>query len=270
MTRWFCKIGGKQYGPYAEQDLRRLADEGRLLPDDQLRDGRDGAWFPAEQMRELFRGGKGDDRDDFDEEEADDLPRRRKKDRKPSNYFQVLNQNLWASDAQWKKILAIIALLLFLLPLVIAVFSFLNVMVSDRRAGLGGVVAGIVWAVVMPFVVVSIFFADAFLFGFVCKAFRVRLDKRYHGVLDLFAFCYLIELVPLLIRFLVGLGSRQAGLLLALLDPIVQAGVLGYFIHASWGLSSQRAWMIAGVRFGYQMLFMLLYVALMFTLFVSD
>src|SRR5262245_36851178 len=100
MARWFCKIGGKQYGPYAEEDLRRLVGEGRLLPDDQLRDGREGAWFPADEMRDLFRRPVRDDADDFEEEEDSDLPRRRKRG-KPSNYFQILSQNLWAPDAQW-------------------------------------------------------------------------------------------------------------------------------------------------------------------------
>lgn len=270
MARWYCKIGGKQYGPYAEQDLRRLADEGRLLPDDQLRDGRDGAWFPAQEMHDLFRAPARDDADDDYDDEDGDLPRRRRKNRQRSNYFQVLSQNLWASEAQWKQILTIIMILLFLIPLVVVVISVFTAMATHGRAGLRGVIAGLVWAPVLPMALALVFFADALLFGLVCTAFRVRLDKRYHGVLDLFAFCYLIGLVPLLIRFFVGLGSRQVGLLLALCDPIVQAVVLGYFIRATWGLSSQRAWLLAGARFGYQMLFMLLYVALMFSLFVSE
>jgi len=268
MARWYCKIGGKQYGPYAEQDLRRLADEGRLLPEDELRDGRDGAWFPADDMRDLFRAPARDDGDDWDDDE-EDRPRRRRKERKGSNYFEVFSQNLWASDAQWKKILGIIMLLLFLLPLIVAVFAFLRAMATFGREGGASLVAGLVWAPVLPLVFAMLFFADAIMFGLVCKAFRVRLDKRYHGVLDLFAFCYLIAMAPLLVRFLVGLASRQVGLLLAVLDPFVQAAVLGYFIHASWGLSGQRTWMLAAVRFLYQMLFILCYLALMFAFFVT-
>jgi hypothetical protein len=268
MARWFCKIGGKQYGPYAEQDLRRLVDEGRLLPDDHLRDGRDGGWFPADEMHDLFRRPARDDADDFDDEEDRDLPRRKKG--KPSNYFQILSQNLWASDAQWKKILTIVMVLLFVLPLVVAVFSLFTAMATMGRAGLAGVIVGLVWAPVLPLTMGLIFFADALLFGLVCKAFAVRLDKRYHGVLDLFAFCYLIAMAPLLIRFLVGLANRKIGLLLGLLDPVVQAVVLGYFIYSSWGLSGQRAWLLAGARFGYQMLFMILYVVLMYVLFFGD
>lgn len=51
---WFCKISGHQLGPLSSQQLRAMAAEGRLAPEDHVRQGAQGPWLPAAQVKGLF------------------------------------------------------------------------------------------------------------------------------------------------------------------------------------------------------------------------
>jgi len=51
---WFCKISGKQVGPLSPQQLKLLADKGKLRPEHQVRQGANGSWFPAIRVKGLF------------------------------------------------------------------------------------------------------------------------------------------------------------------------------------------------------------------------
>lgn len=262
MPDWFCKIDGKTYGPYPGEQLRRLADEGRLLPEDYVRAGTDGAWLPAEEMRDLFPEARRDERferDEVDDEDDDGRPRRRRKSRKGANYFRVLWQN-FQSGGQWLQLLGI-------------AFGF-EVLLSIVFRVIGGIVdwgrhPGLVLLVILADTALAAFwlavayFADVLVFGVMCLILNVRLDPRRDSVLDLFAYCYLIAVAPKLISYVVGLGSIQGAVLLTLLYPFFHL-VLGYFLYKHWGLSSQRTMILAGARFGYQMLYLIGYVLYMF------
>lgn len=49
-TNWFCRIAGRDYGPYGVEQLLAFAREGRLSPIDFVRDSIDGIWLPAAQL----------------------------------------------------------------------------------------------------------------------------------------------------------------------------------------------------------------------------
>ncbi len=51
---WFCKISGNQLGPLSSQQLRAMVAEGRLAPEDHVRQGAQGPWLPAAQVKGLF------------------------------------------------------------------------------------------------------------------------------------------------------------------------------------------------------------------------
>lgn len=53
---WFCKIAGQELGPMPAQELKALAAQGRLHPDDLVRHGRQAAWVPAGRLKGLFSG----------------------------------------------------------------------------------------------------------------------------------------------------------------------------------------------------------------------
>ncbi len=53
---WYCLIGGRQSGPLSAAQLREMAGDGRLLPEDSLRNGPSGPWVPAVQVKGLFSG----------------------------------------------------------------------------------------------------------------------------------------------------------------------------------------------------------------------
>jgi len=53
-TEWFCEISDEQLGPLSSQQLKTMADEGRLTGEDRVRQGTDGAWVPAGRVKGLF------------------------------------------------------------------------------------------------------------------------------------------------------------------------------------------------------------------------
>jgi len=53
-VEWFCKILGEVTGPFSAHQLKELAQQGRLAPQDQVRNGGDGSWTMAERVKGLF------------------------------------------------------------------------------------------------------------------------------------------------------------------------------------------------------------------------
>ncbi|NQU20238.1 MAG: DUF4339 domain-containing protein [Candidatus Nealsonbacteria bacterium] len=53
-TQWFCEISGEQHGPVSSQQLKAMADKGRLTAEDRVRQGDDGSWVPASRVKGLF------------------------------------------------------------------------------------------------------------------------------------------------------------------------------------------------------------------------
>lgn len=244
MTDWYCKIAGKLYGPYDHARLRHMAAEGRLLPDDLVRDGEDGEWFPAEEIENLFPEGRRAEREADDDD--DDRPRRRKK-RKSVNYYSALITNLqqggnWLQYVGWT-----------------AVFEGLlrgaTELIVMLRAGDIDPVAFILWTIVGAIMVLAYCFVDVLLFGIVCVLLKVGLDPRRHHVLDLFGYAYVVGLFVILFRMLTSCISSMIAEFVLLLIPFFHGVVFVYLLQHYWDLSAQKAWGLAGIRFAYQMLF---------------
>ncbi len=51
---WYCKIAGEERGPLSAQDLKALAADGQLAPEDLVRHGVHAAWVTAGRVRGLF------------------------------------------------------------------------------------------------------------------------------------------------------------------------------------------------------------------------
>ncbi len=51
---WFCKISEEQLGPFSSRQIKELVAEGRLSPGDHVRQGTDGPWQRAGEVRGLF------------------------------------------------------------------------------------------------------------------------------------------------------------------------------------------------------------------------
>jgi hypothetical protein len=256
MANWFCKIAGTVYGPYGGDDLRRLVGEGRLLSADTLRDGEDGEWFPAEEMENLFpemKRARPRDEDEFEDDDFD-RPRRRKSRQsgRPSNYYSVLLANL-RQGGQWKRFLGITFGLQVLIP---TVFNLIVLLIRAAQIPVHG--AGAIAGYILQFAALSLFYlaaafaVDVLIFGLVCLMFRVRINPRHDSVLDVFAFCYLVGLIPSLLRLFVSCGSFDVANYLLLVHPFVHGGVLVYLLVAYWGLPAGRAWALGAIRFGYQ------------------
>jgi len=54
MIQWYCKLSGKDAGPFSKEELRYLRDRGKLAPTDKVREGTAGEWKPAGSLGELF------------------------------------------------------------------------------------------------------------------------------------------------------------------------------------------------------------------------
>ena len=54
MTSWYCAIDGQQYGPLSTEELRDLAEQGRLRPTDHVRPTESDQWTKAAKVRGLF------------------------------------------------------------------------------------------------------------------------------------------------------------------------------------------------------------------------
>lgn len=53
-AEWFCQVKGRQLGPLTVGQLRAMAQQGHLRPQDLVRRGRTAAWVPAERVPGLF------------------------------------------------------------------------------------------------------------------------------------------------------------------------------------------------------------------------
>lgn len=244
MADWYCKIAGKLYGPFDHAKLRQMAAENRLLPNDLLREGADGDWFPAEEIEELFPDASRTRRDDDDDE--DDLPRRRKKRAKTVNYYSQSMRNLqefgtWTNYIGWTAVFA-------------GLMFGITTSITMVRAGDFEPVMFIVWLLGGAVLVLMVCLADVLLFGIPVVLMGVRLDPRRHHVLDLFGYAYVVSLAVILFRLLVSCLSAMIADFLFLLIPICYAIVFGYLMHNYWGLPGYKAWGLASVRFAYQTL----------------
>jgi hypothetical protein len=52
--QWMVRVEGKEYGPVDEDELREWREEGRLIPQNELRRVGDERWFPADELAEIF------------------------------------------------------------------------------------------------------------------------------------------------------------------------------------------------------------------------
>ena len=243
MADWYCKIGGKLYGPFDQARLRLMADEARLLPDDLLREGEDGDWFPAEEIENLFPVPAGRGARDHDDEGR---PRRKK--RKTVNYYRVMMQNLQEGGA-WTNYIGWTAVFEGLLR------GITVAIVGIREFDFQAVTMFVVWTIVGAIMLLAYCLVDVLLFGVPCVLLGVRLEPRRHHVLDLFGYAYVLGLAVILFRTLASCGSTMIAEFLLLLIPFVHATVFGYVMHNYWDLPAGKAWALAGIRFAYQMLF---------------
>jgi hypothetical protein len=241
MADWYCKIGGKLYGPFDHARLRLMADEARLLPDDLLREGEDGDWFPAEEIENLFPAPAGGELRDEDN-------RRRRKKRKTVNYYGVMMQNLQEGGA-WTNYIGWTAVFEGLLRgITVAV-------VAIREFNFDALTTFVVWTIVGAVMLLAYCLVDVLLFGVPCVLLGVRLEPRRHHILDLFGYAYVLGLAVVLFRTLTSCGSMIIADFLLLLVPVVHAIVFGYIMQNYWDLPAGKAWALAGIRFAYQMLF---------------
>jgi|GEM_PF-2828003 len=56
--QWYCRIGEQEMGPLTIDTLVQMVLQGRVFPDDMLRLGTTGDWFPAGAVEELFPAGR--------------------------------------------------------------------------------------------------------------------------------------------------------------------------------------------------------------------
>ncbi|MDZ7620699.1 MAG: DUF4339 domain-containing protein [Patescibacteria group bacterium] len=54
-TDWYCKIAGAELGPLSSQQLRALAADGRLRPEDEVCQGQGGKWVAADRVKGLLK-----------------------------------------------------------------------------------------------------------------------------------------------------------------------------------------------------------------------
>jgi hypothetical protein len=54
--QWMVRVEGKEYGPVDEEDLREWREEGRLIPQNEVRRVGDDRWIPAGEVPEIFAG----------------------------------------------------------------------------------------------------------------------------------------------------------------------------------------------------------------------
>jgi hypothetical protein len=54
-NQWYCRVDGEQYGPFSWEQMRAMADEGRLLAGSQVRRDGDRQWFLAGQVPSLLK-----------------------------------------------------------------------------------------------------------------------------------------------------------------------------------------------------------------------
>ena len=56
MARFYVQRGDKTFGPFESVQLKQLADSGRVIASDMIRQGEDGKWYSASEVKGLFVG----------------------------------------------------------------------------------------------------------------------------------------------------------------------------------------------------------------------
>lgn len=56
-AQWYYQVMGQQLGPVSPSQLRTMAGAGAVAPDTMVKQGTDGAWVFARQVRGLFEEG---------------------------------------------------------------------------------------------------------------------------------------------------------------------------------------------------------------------
>ena len=54
MPAWYIQDGEHQFGPYSDQELKRVAGTGKVTPETLVRQGENGNWFRADQISGLL------------------------------------------------------------------------------------------------------------------------------------------------------------------------------------------------------------------------
>ena len=54
MSEWYCKVMGEELGPMSSAELKRMADQGQLTPQDFVRREPDDNWSSASRVKGLF------------------------------------------------------------------------------------------------------------------------------------------------------------------------------------------------------------------------
>jgi len=52
-AEWYCFISGQVHGPFDSPTVKEMAARGQLKPSDQIRNGMEGEWIPADKSRGL-------------------------------------------------------------------------------------------------------------------------------------------------------------------------------------------------------------------------
>jgi hypothetical protein len=52
--QWYCEIAGREIGPLSPVQLQSMAAKGQIMPSDCVRQGSEGVWIPAQQVKGLF------------------------------------------------------------------------------------------------------------------------------------------------------------------------------------------------------------------------
>jgi hypothetical protein len=54
LDEWFCRIAGREIGPLSSEQLKTMAANGQILPNDRVRQGATANWTPADDVEGLF------------------------------------------------------------------------------------------------------------------------------------------------------------------------------------------------------------------------
>lgn len=141
---WYYRVGGKQRGPVTESQLRSMAEDGSLRPEDHVWQEGMPDWVEASSLSWLFSDAKPAGPPPFrsdDEEEEDYRPRRRRRKK---------------SDAWGAGEMTLFIILTVFIPLVGIIVGAIDLgSGGSRRRSQGGILLGL--GIVMVFVHLAIY-----------------------------------------------------------------------------------------------------------------
>lgn len=243
MAKWYCKIKGKELGPYTDAELRLMAKKGKLRPRDPVRSDVAMDWIKASAMDGLFTEDEILDDQDAAEEQRLRKDRRRQAAAEAGQGYYACLWNELAYGGEWLGAIIKAALINAIL------FGLTTLWISSRvNVQSGSAVMAVALSVGISAVLMFLgVLLESLLLGLPLLA--VTKDWRTAHILDAYAFTQFYGCLASFFTAAILLSNPRFGVIFLLfILPLFQSGAFAYLACTRWNMPFWLTGLLGGAR----------------------